>query len=230
MHKVWPGLSVHNLMHYEPCNCSGLGGLYLYKLFTIVNLLNGPLNSIGQQLPSLFASFASLGRNQGFLQLPEEGRGRVGWRHERRRRLGQCQYRRQRRQGIHRRGFAERMHLCVWEDKTKSHNILKDITLKLAPRELGQIKPPHFDTGGDDAGDGYREGQGAQGNRDAAAPGNTKLGDKGMGIHRLKYLIFNGDDYFRAVNDKDYMPRKGYERTLEFNLEEPRGREAKQGK
>ncbi|KAJ7210225.1 hypothetical protein C8J57DRAFT_1540025 [Mycena rebaudengoi] len=41
-------------------------------LFTIVNLLNGRLNSIGQQLPSLFASFASLGCIQGFLQIPEK--------------------------------------------------------------------------------------------------------------------------------------------------------------
>ncbi|KAJ6524323.1 P-loop containing nucleoside triphosphate hydrolase protein [Mycena capillaripes] len=44
----------------------------IFTLFTIVNLLNGPLNSIGQQLPGLFASFASLGRIQSFLQLPEK--------------------------------------------------------------------------------------------------------------------------------------------------------------
>ncbi|KAJ7676688.1 P-loop containing nucleoside triphosphate hydrolase protein [Mycena polygramma] len=44
----------------------------IFTLFTIVNMLNSPLNSIGQQLPSLFASFASLGRIQGFLQLPEK--------------------------------------------------------------------------------------------------------------------------------------------------------------
>ncbi|KAJ6476003.1 P-loop containing nucleoside triphosphate hydrolase protein [Mycena vitilis] len=44
----------------------------IFTLFTIVNLLNGPLSSIGQQLPSLFASFASLGRIQGFLRLPEK--------------------------------------------------------------------------------------------------------------------------------------------------------------
>ncbi|KAK7045035.1 P-loop containing nucleoside triphosphate hydrolase protein [Favolaschia claudopus] len=44
----------------------------LFTLFTIVNILGGPLNIIGQQLPSLFASFASLERIQGFLRLPEK--------------------------------------------------------------------------------------------------------------------------------------------------------------
>ncbi|KAJ6465983.1 P-loop containing nucleoside triphosphate hydrolase protein [Mycena vulgaris] len=44
----------------------------IFTLFTIVNLLSGPLNMIGQSLPSLFASYASLGRIQGFLQLPEK--------------------------------------------------------------------------------------------------------------------------------------------------------------
>ncbi|KAJ7827386.1 P-loop containing nucleoside triphosphate hydrolase protein [Mycena leptocephala] len=56
----------------------GWGGLEpldvsrIFTLFTIVNLLNGPLNMIGQTLPTLFASFASLGRIQDFLQLPEK--------------------------------------------------------------------------------------------------------------------------------------------------------------
>ncbi|KAJ7720516.1 hypothetical protein B0H16DRAFT_1896820 [Mycena metata] len=55
----------------------GLGNLppldvsQIFTLFTIVNVLNGPLNMIGQSLPRLFASFASLTRIQGFLQLPE---------------------------------------------------------------------------------------------------------------------------------------------------------------
>ncbi|KAJ7827389.1 P-loop containing nucleoside triphosphate hydrolase protein [Mycena leptocephala] len=57
--RGWGGL--------EPLNVSRI-----FTLFTIVNLLNGPLNMIGQTLPSLFASFASLGRIQGFLQLPEK--------------------------------------------------------------------------------------------------------------------------------------------------------------
>ncbi|KAJ7031461.1 P-loop containing nucleoside triphosphate hydrolase protein [Mycena alexandri] len=56
----------------------GLGDLppldvsQIFTLFTIVNVLNGPLNMIGQTLPQLFASFASLTRIQGFLQLPEK--------------------------------------------------------------------------------------------------------------------------------------------------------------
>ncbi|KAJ7669754.1 hypothetical protein B0H17DRAFT_1141992 [Mycena rosella] len=44
---------------------------HIFTLFTVVNILGGPLNSIAQQLSGLFASFASFGRIQGFLQLPE---------------------------------------------------------------------------------------------------------------------------------------------------------------
>ncbi|KAJ7079446.1 P-loop containing nucleoside triphosphate hydrolase protein [Mycena belliarum] len=44
----------------------------IFTLFTIVNILSGPLNMIGQTLPQLFASYASLARIQGFLQLPEK--------------------------------------------------------------------------------------------------------------------------------------------------------------
>ncbi|KAJ7149444.1 P-loop containing nucleoside triphosphate hydrolase protein [Mycena crocata] len=47
----------------------------VFTLFTIVNLLSGPLNMIGQTVPQLFASLASLGRIQGFLQLPEKPEG-----------------------------------------------------------------------------------------------------------------------------------------------------------
>ncbi|KAJ7747845.1 P-loop containing nucleoside triphosphate hydrolase protein [Mycena metata] len=56
----------------------GLGNLppldvsQIFTLYTIVNVLHGPLNSIGQSLPQLFAAFASLARIQGFLQLPEK--------------------------------------------------------------------------------------------------------------------------------------------------------------
>ncbi|KAK7008519.1 hypothetical protein R3P38DRAFT_2643731 [Favolaschia claudopus] len=50
----------------------GIDASRLFTLFTIVNILGGPLNIIGQQLPSLFASFASFERIQGFLQLPEK--------------------------------------------------------------------------------------------------------------------------------------------------------------
>ncbi|KAJ7036384.1 P-loop containing nucleoside triphosphate hydrolase protein [Mycena alexandri] len=44
----------------------------VFTLFTIVNILSEPLAIVGQALPSLFASYASLGRIQGFLQLPEK--------------------------------------------------------------------------------------------------------------------------------------------------------------
>ncbi|KAJ7759637.1 P-loop containing nucleoside triphosphate hydrolase protein [Mycena metata] len=43
----------------------------IFTLFTLVELLNVPLNIVGQTLPQLFAAWASLGRIQGFLQLPE---------------------------------------------------------------------------------------------------------------------------------------------------------------
>ncbi|KAJ6527173.1 hypothetical protein B0H19DRAFT_1084217 [Mycena capillaripes] len=44
----------------------------IFTLFATVDLLTVPLNSIGQTLPQLFTSFASLGRIQRFLQLPEK--------------------------------------------------------------------------------------------------------------------------------------------------------------
>ncbi|KAJ7880551.1 ABC transporter type 1, transmembrane domain-containing protein [Mycena olivaceomarginata] len=56
----------------------GLGDLapldvsQFFTLFTIVNLLSGPLSMIGQYMPQLFAAYASLVRIQGFLQLPEK--------------------------------------------------------------------------------------------------------------------------------------------------------------
>ncbi|KAJ7164480.1 hypothetical protein C8R46DRAFT_313109 [Mycena filopes] len=62
----------------------GLGNLppldvsQIFTLFTIVNVLNGPLNMIGQTLPQLFASYASLMRIQGFLQLPEKADAEAG--------------------------------------------------------------------------------------------------------------------------------------------------------
>ncbi|KAJ7164516.1 P-loop containing nucleoside triphosphate hydrolase protein [Mycena filopes] len=62
----------------------GLGNLppldvsQIFTLFTIVNVLNGPLNMIAQMLPRLFASYASLMRIQGFLQLPEKVEAEAG--------------------------------------------------------------------------------------------------------------------------------------------------------
>ncbi|KAJ7624899.1 P-loop containing nucleoside triphosphate hydrolase protein [Roridomyces roridus] len=44
----------------------------VFTLYTIVSLLIHPLNVIGQTLPLLFASLASITRIQGFLQLPEK--------------------------------------------------------------------------------------------------------------------------------------------------------------
>ncbi|KAJ7234103.1 hypothetical protein C8J57DRAFT_1531876 [Mycena rebaudengoi] len=116
---------------------AGLGGLYLYRLFTIVNLLNGPLNSIGQQLPSLFASFASLGRIQGFLQLPEKAEAESDGATRDVADLVDVTIDGN---GVKESTVEVPLKECTfaWEDKTKSHNILKDITLKLAPRELGR--------------------------------------------------------------------------------------------
>ncbi|KAJ7244518.1 hypothetical protein C8J57DRAFT_1524992 [Mycena rebaudengoi] len=116
---------------------AGLGGLYLYRLFTIVNLLNGPLNSIGQQLPSLFASFASLGRIQGFLQLPEKAEAESDGATRDVADLVDVSIDGN---GVKESTVEVSLKECTfaWEDKTKSHKILKDITLKLAPRELGR--------------------------------------------------------------------------------------------
>ncbi|KAJ7734086.1 P-loop containing nucleoside triphosphate hydrolase protein [Mycena metata] len=50
----------------------------VFTLFTIVNILGEPLAVVGQALPTLFASYASLGRIQGFLQLPEKAESEHG--------------------------------------------------------------------------------------------------------------------------------------------------------
>ncbi|KAK7018259.1 P-loop containing nucleoside triphosphate hydrolase protein [Favolaschia claudopus] len=66
------------LAAYAVMRAYGVGGLEpldvsrVFTLVTIVDLLNGPLNIIGQTLPQLFASFASIERIQKFLQLPEK--------------------------------------------------------------------------------------------------------------------------------------------------------------
>ncbi|KAJ7219642.1 hypothetical protein C8J57DRAFT_1537182 [Mycena rebaudengoi] len=97
---------------------AGLGGLYLYRLFMIVNLLNGPLNSIGHQRPEK-AEAESDGATRDVADLVDvsiDGNGVKESTVEIS--LKECTF--------------------AWEDKPKSHNILKDITLKLAPRELGR--------------------------------------------------------------------------------------------
>ncbi|KAJ7737650.1 P-loop containing nucleoside triphosphate hydrolase protein [Mycena olivaceomarginata] len=102
----------------------------LFTLFTIVSLLNGPLNTIGQSLPGLFASFASIGRIQSFLQLPEKAEsdsGNVGTD------LGDVDA-----DGLKESGVEVSLTGCTfaWDDKTY---VLRDITLQLAPRELHMV-------------------------------------------------------------------------------------------
>ncbi|KAJ7359935.1 P-loop containing nucleoside triphosphate hydrolase protein [Mycena albidolilacea] len=102
----------------------------LFTLFTIVSLLNGPLNTIGQSLPGLFASFASIGRIQSFLQLPEKAESdseNLGTD------LGDVDA-----DGLKESGVEVSLTGCTfaWDDKTC---VLRDITLQLAPRELHMV-------------------------------------------------------------------------------------------
>ncbi|KAJ6486599.1 P-loop containing nucleoside triphosphate hydrolase protein [Mycena vulgaris] len=101
----------------------------IFTLFTIVNILNGPLNMIGQTLPQLFASYASLGRIQGFLQLPEKAESEqeleadlvdVG------------------EDGVKVSTVQVSLKGCTfaWDDKTQ---VLHDTTLELSPRELHMV-------------------------------------------------------------------------------------------
>ncbi|KAF7360011.1 hypothetical protein MVEN_00728700 [Mycena venus] len=106
----------------------------IFTLFTIVNLLSRPLNTIGQQLPSLFASFASLSRIQSFLQLPEKARSEEAVV------LPEAALVDVSAEGD---GFKEpavevSLKGCTfaWDDKT---NVLRDITLELVPRELHMV-------------------------------------------------------------------------------------------
>ncbi|KAF7364178.1 hypothetical protein MSAN_01077100 [Mycena sanguinolenta] len=129
------------LAAYTVMRANGWGNLEpldvsrIFTLFTIVSLLNAPLNMIGQSLPSLFASFASLGRIQRFLQLPEkaveadtaeevegdmDGTSRLDT-------------------GFKQSSVVEvSLDKCTfaWDDKTP---VLRDITLELAPRELHMV-------------------------------------------------------------------------------------------
>ncbi|KAJ7683495.1 hypothetical protein B0H14DRAFT_3177101 [Mycena olivaceomarginata] len=99
----------------------------VFTLFTIVNLLNGPLSSIGQTLPQLFASFASLGRIQGFLQLPEKPADSVD-----------AVVDDVSADGIKESTVEVSLKGCTfaWDDKT---HVLKDISLELAPRQLHMV-------------------------------------------------------------------------------------------
>ncbi|KAJ6492691.1 hypothetical protein DFH09DRAFT_1290842 [Mycena vulgaris] len=64
---VYVGMLARGWGDLEPLDVSRV-----FALFTIVNILAVPLNQLGQTLPQLFASLASLDRIQGFLQLPEK--------------------------------------------------------------------------------------------------------------------------------------------------------------
>lgn len=100
------------------------------RLFTIVNILAGPLNMIGQMLPQLFASFASLGRIQGFLQLPEKA--------ESERDVAEADLVDVSDDGVKASAVQVSLQGCTfaWDDKTP---VLRNITLDLAPGELHMV-------------------------------------------------------------------------------------------
>ncbi|KAJ7215431.1 P-loop containing nucleoside triphosphate hydrolase protein [Mycena pura] len=128
----------------------------IFALVTIVDLLNGifvitvlglprltfnmkpgPLNSIGQQLPTLFASFASLKRIQGFLQLPEKAQSREAASGAE----ADCNDGSAAASKSQESTAEVSMTGCTfaWDDKT---HVLRDITLELAPRELHMVVGP----------------------------------------------------------------------------------------
>lgn len=76
-------------------------------------------------LPGLFASFASLGRIQGFLQLPEKADSDEG--------VMEADLVDVSVDGVKESTVSLKGCTFAWDDKT---NVLKDITLELAPREL----------------------------------------------------------------------------------------------
>ncbi|KAJ7203983.1 P-loop containing nucleoside triphosphate hydrolase protein [Mycena rebaudengoi] len=102
----------------------------VFTLFTIVNILAGPLNMIGQMLPQLFASFASLGRIQGFLQLPEKA--------ESERDVAEADLVDVSDDGVKASAVQVSLQGCTfaWDDKTP---VLRNITLDLAPGELHMV-------------------------------------------------------------------------------------------
>ncbi|KAJ7764164.1 P-loop containing nucleoside triphosphate hydrolase protein [Mycena maculata] len=110
----------------------------IFTLFTIVNILNGPLNMIGQSLPQLFASYASLERIQGFLQLPEKASSELDS-------VDAVEVANlvdvsEGEDGI--KVSTSTVHVSLkgcafgWDDKTR---VLSGITLELAPRELHMV-------------------------------------------------------------------------------------------
>ncbi|KAJ7837907.1 P-loop containing nucleoside triphosphate hydrolase protein [Mycena leptocephala] len=105
----------------------------IFTLYTIVNLLNGPLNMIGQTLPQLFASFASLGRIQGFLQLPEKAGSEFEQTKVAETGTGDLV-------DVSTGTVEVSLQACTfkWDDKDRTP-VLTDITLNLAPHELHMV-------------------------------------------------------------------------------------------
>ncbi|KAF8191030.1 ABC transporter type 1, transmembrane domain-containing protein [Mycena galopus ATCC 62051] len=104
----------------------------IFTLFTIVNLLNGPLNSIGQTLPQLFAALASLGRIQGFLLLPEKAESEAATV------VDTCLVDRNAVAAVEESTVEVSMKGCTfaWDAKTQ---VLRNIRLALAPHELHMV-------------------------------------------------------------------------------------------
>ncbi|KAJ7924025.1 P-loop containing nucleoside triphosphate hydrolase protein [Mycena leptocephala] len=104
----------------------------IFTLFTIVNLLSGPLSMIGQYMPQLFAAYASIVRIQGFLQLPEKAETERDSALDSGNLIDVTD------------GGAKRSHVEVslrgctftWDDKV---HVLQDITLALAPGALHMV-------------------------------------------------------------------------------------------
>ncbi|KAF8171015.1 P-loop containing nucleoside triphosphate hydrolase protein [Mycena galopus ATCC 62051] len=103
----------------------------IFTLFTIVSLLNNPLNMIGQSLPQLFASFASLGRIQGFLQLPEKADSEEDV-------VMEAELVDVGTDGGKQSAVEVSLKGCTfaWDEKT---HVLRDLVLELAPRELHMV-------------------------------------------------------------------------------------------
>ncbi|KAF8205875.1 hypothetical protein K438DRAFT_1963648 [Mycena galopus ATCC 62051] len=99
----------------------------IFALFTIVNLLNGPLNSIGQTLPSLSPESKETAVDADLVDVSVDG--------------------------VKKSSVEVSLNGCTfaWDDKT---HVLRDITLDLVPRELHMIvgsvaSSPHVDIGRD---------------------------------------------------------------------------------
>jgi ATP-binding cassette subfamily C (CFTR/MRP) protein 1 len=92
----------------------------------------GPLNMIGQTLPQLFASYASLGRIQGFLQLPEKEESASE--HD----VLEADLIDASDDVVKVSTVQVSLYGCTfgWDEKTQ---VLHDVTLELAPRELHMV-------------------------------------------------------------------------------------------